>query len=268
MLIRSAACMLLTVATASVAQFSPSSTRIYGTSDRDIPTPLHSTKTSSDAGALQQFVEFVQASGVSGWKGMTAGGTITLGGQTQSLPAHLYLRDSTASRLDIEKSGGMDSMIFSGDAGVSKTLSQKRISVSSDLARLGFVAFPRLLSADYPSSTSILTDGGTVNISGASLHRITLDDPATDTTGNIWKTVDLYFDPATNHLVQGVSFVHLSPSDAALYMVETSYDDYRTEGQITLPHRITQSLNGNIAWTLQLEQLDLTSVPPVSTFSF
>lgn len=193
---------------------------------------------------------------------------MSLAGQTQSFPAHLYLRDSTVSRLDIEKPDGMDSMIFSGDAGVSKTASQKRLSVSSDLTRLGIVAFPRVLSADYPASNSVLTDGGMVRIGSTSLHRIILDDPATDVTGNTWKTVDLYFEPATNHLVESVSFVHLSPSDAALYMVETSYEDYRTDGPVTLPHRITQSLNGNIAWTLQLDKLDLTSIPAVFLFSF
>lgn len=268
MFIRGAVCILLTVVTTiAVAQIGPSSFRIYGVTDRDIPTPQHSAKTISDSGALQQFIDFVRVSQVSGWKGMTAKGTITYSGDVQPYPAHLYLRDNAASRLDVEKSEGMESMLFVGNTGELKR-PKNRLRVSSDLSQLGLVAFPRILSPDYPTKNSVLTDHGIVRVGNISLHRISLDDPATDATGNAWKTVDLYFDTATNYLVQSVSFVHLSSSDAARYMVETSYEDYRDENSITLPHRIVRSMNGNTEWTLQLDQLDLTAIPAPSTFSF
>ncbi len=268
MFVRNAVGILLTVVTTiAVAQIDPASSRIYGPTDRDIPTPQHSIKTISDISALQQFVDFVRVSRVSGWKGLTAKGTITFSADIQSYPAHLYLRDSTASRLDVDKSEGIASTVFAGSTGAFKG-PNSRLHVSSDLSQLGLVVFPRLLSPDYPTKNSILADHGVVRVGNISLHRISLDDPAIDATGDAWKTIDLYFDPTTNYLVESVSFVHLSSSDAARYMVETSYEDYRDDNSINLPHRIVQSLNGNIEWTLQLDQLDLTAVPAGSIFSF
>lgn len=262
-----ASILLMAVTTIAVGQIDPSPFRVYGTTDRDIPTPHHSAKTISDPGALQQFIDFVRVSRVSGWKGMTAKGTITYSGDVQPYPAHIYLRDSTASRLDVEKPDGMESMVFAGNTGGFKK-PKSRLLASSELSQLGLVAFPRVLSPGYPTKNSVLTDHGTVRVENAFLHRISLDDPATDAAGNPWNTIDLYFDPTTNYLVESVSFIHLSSSDAARYMVETSYGDYRDENSITLPHRIVQSLNGNTEWTLQLDQLDLTAIPVSSTFSF
>ena len=268
MFVRGVTGILLTVVTTiAAAQIDPSSFRIYGATDRDIPTPQHSTKTISDASALQQFIDFVRVSRVSGWRGMTAKGTITYSDDVQSYPAHLYLRDNAASRLDVEKLEGIESMVFAGNTGGFKK-PKSRFLASSDLSQLGLVAFPRILSPDHPAKNSVLTDHGIVRVENVFLHRISLDDPATDATGDPWKTIDLYFDPTTNYLVESVSFVHLSSSDAARYMVETSYEDYRDENSITLPHRIVQSLNGNTEWTLQLNQLDLTAIPASSTFSF
>ena len=269
MLIRIAASFLLVSAALSAsAQSSPSSFRIYGAADHDTPTPTHSTKTGSDPGALQQFVEFVKASGVAGWKGMTAQGTISYSGGTQSFPARLYLRDSTATRLDVDRSDGTDSIILSGNLGVFRGSDKKRFPFSSDFAQLGIATFSRILSPDYPTINSILTDRGIVAIGGASLHRISLDDPATDVTGSAWKTIDLYFDPTTNYLSKSTSFLRLSSADAALYMVSISYEDYRKDGIAILPHRIVYSLNGNVNWTLQLDTIDLSSIPALSSFSF
>jgi len=259
---------LVSAAISSSAQFNPSNFRIYGTADRDIPTPTHSAKVGSDPSALQQFIEFMKASGVSGWKGMTAQGMISYEGGAQSLPARLYLRDSTATRLDVDRPGGTDSMILRENLGVFKSSDQKRISFSSDFAQFGIAIFSRLLSPDYPTGNSVLTDRGIVTIGGASLRRISLDDPATDVTGSAWKSIDLYFDPATNYLSKSTSFIRLSSADAAFYMVSVTYEDYRKDGNTTLPHRIVHSLNGNIDWTYQIDTIDLSSIPDLSSFSF
>ena len=107
-----------------------------------------------------------------------------------------------------------------------------------------------------------------MTIGGTTLHRVTLDDGATDNTGNPWKTVDLYFEPKSGQLIESVAMVHLSTANAGRYTLETTYGDYRTAGLLTLPHTYTQSLNGQPQWTLTLDNIDTSTVPDASLFNF
>jgi hypothetical protein len=256
------------LSTTLLAQSLGGPARVYGPNDSDVPTPIHSLKTASDPGALQSVIDFVRMAGVSNWTGLSATGTITFAGSPDESQAKLNILGSTQYRLDVERALGQESTVFRGARGEFVSAAGTRTSISSDIAILGLVAFPRLLSPDYPRPTSNLSDQGDVSIGGRTLHRITLDDPATDATGNSWKTVDLYFDPNTKQLVESVAFVHLSTADAALYTLETTYSDYRSVGGATLPYLYTQSLNGNLQWTLQLNTIDLSTTPVASLFSF
>jgi hypothetical protein len=260
--------LLLLVGTTISAQSMNNPGRVYGTSDQDIPTPVHSLKTASDPGAIQAVIDFVRMTGVAGWTGMTATGTMTSGGSDNSETAELNVLKSRRYRLDVETSSGKESTVYSGSRGVFLSAKGVRSSISSDIAALGLLAYPRLLSPDYPRKTTILTDQGDVSIGGRMLHRITLDDPAEDGTGNAWKTVDDYFDSKTKQLVESVAFVHLSTADAALYTIETTYADYRTVGSATLPYLYSQSLNGNLQWTLQLNTVSLNVTPEASLFAY
>ncbi len=123
---------------------------MYGTGDRDLPTPKHLTKPATDASALQKVLAFVKASGVTGWKGFTADGTITFTGDPASYTAHVAALGSDRYRLDVEKPDGKESTIFNGGAGLFISAKGALSSISSDLAALGLFALPRLLSADYP----------------------------------------------------------------------------------------------------------------------
>lgn len=242
--------------------------RVYGPSDGDIPTPVHSTKPVSDVNAIQAVIDFVAMTNISGWTGMTGSGTITFDNRSgESDPAHLEVRGSSGSRLEVQGSAGQVTTIFHGQRGAFISASGTRTSVSSDIAALGLLSFPRLLTPGYPRKTTVLTDQGNVTINGKALHRITFDDPSTDSTGSLWRTVDLYFDPSTKQLSESVAFVHLSSADPSLYTVETTYSDYRTVGNITLPYQYSQSLNGNLQWTLQLNTIVL-SAPDKSLFFF
>ncbi len=260
--------LLASAATLAIAQTPHHFTRVYGTSDRDIPTPAHTTKALTDAVALQKIVDFVKMSGVASWKGLTADGTITYAGDPAAYPAHIAVLGIGHYRLDATRAEGKQSTVFNGSQGVFLSAKGTPSSVSSDISTLGLLAFPRLLSPEYPTPKSILTDQGAATIGGKPLNRITLDDPALDSNAMPWKTEDLYFDPATGRLVESVALVHLSTSDAALYMLETSYGDYRTVNGVTLPYTYTQSLNGQLSWTLSLTTLDSQVTPSPSVFAY
>ena len=254
--------------TSVLAQVAPGPTRIWGTADKDIPTPMHSTKTQSDTAAIQELIDLVKAIGLTGWKGMVATGTVTIAGDTTPHAAQLSVLGGTQYRLDVTRDAGTESTILNGDQGIFLAADGTRSSISSDIAALGLISIPRLLATSYPALSTILTDRGTLTVSGSTLHRITLDDPSTDGTGNPWKTIDFYFDPATGRLTESVANVHLSTKDAALYILTTTYGDYRGAGLATLPYTYTQSLNGQLQWTLSLSSIDTATVPSPTIFTF
>lgn len=253
--------------TAATAQTPQRFSRIYGTSDLDVPTPVHSTKTVSDSTAIQRVIDFVKLSGVSGWKGLTAEGTIKYASGSE-YPAHLAVLGMDHYRLDIDRAEGKQSTVVTGVTGMFLPAQGKPAATSSDINALGLIAFVRLLSSQYPNAKSIWTDQGLTTIGGKVLSRVTLDDPATDATGNPWKTEELFFDPGTGRLVMSTAVVHLNSSDPALYMLATSYDDYRTVNGITLPYSYTQSLNGQTSWALSLTTIDLQAIPTPALFNY
>ena len=252
----------------ALAQTAPGPTRIYGLNDKDVPTPVHSKKAQSDGTGIQALIDFVKATGLTEWKGAVATGTMTFAGDTVAHAAKLSMLGGDNFRLDVTRDAGTESTIYQGARGIFIAAGGARSSVSSDIASLGLLSFPRLLTASYPQKSTLIADGGAVTIGGATLHRITLDDAATDVDGNPWKTVDLYFEPKSGRLIENVATVHLSTADAALYTLETTYSDYRKVGPLALPQTYTQSLNGQLLWTLTLDTLDTSTLPDASLFNF
>ena len=259
--------VLLSAAAVALAQAPRGFTRIYGAGDRDLPTPAHTAKAATDSAALQAVLGFVKASGVQGWQGMTAQGTLTLASGSASYPARLSVLGSQLYRLDVDRDEGKQSTVLHGAMpGVFLSATGKLGSISSDIGALGLFSYPRLLSSAYPTAKSILTTQGTVTVGGKPLFRVTADDP--DNSGKGWVTEDLYFDPVTGLLAKSAALIHLSTADAALTMIETDYTDYRQVNGATLPHTIARSLNGQPSWTLALTQIDTQTPPAPSVFSY
>ena len=264
----SAVVLGIACAATSCAQLAPGPTRIYGTTDKDLPTPTHSAKTQSDEGAIQVLSDLVRATGALEWKGMTATGTIMFPGDSGSHAAKLSVLNGSLYRLDVTRDAGIDSTIFNGSQALFIRADGVRKPISSDVAALGLISLLRLLASGYPASSTILTDQGIITVATATLHRVTLDDPSVDGTGNPWKTIDLYSDPKTGHLIESVATVHISTADRSLYTLDTIYADYRTAGLLQLPYTYTQNLNGQLQWTLTLNNINMSMLPDVSVFNF
>ena len=259
--------LLLSAAPLALAQTPRNFTRVYGAGDRDLPTPAHAAKAATDGTALQTLLGFVKATGVRGWQGMTAEGTITLAGKGAAYPARISVLGGDSFRMDVDRDEGKQSTVLHG-AGPSVFLSAtgKLGSISPDVGTLGLFAYPRLLSSTYPTAKSILTNQGSATVGSKPLVRVTVEDP--DASGKGWVTEDLYFDPATGLLAKSAALVHLSTADAALYMVETDYSDYRSVNGVTLPYAVSTSLNGQPSWTLMLTKIDTQTPPAPSVFSY
>lgn len=76
-LVRDAACFRLSHSLNLPGQIPERFTRIHGDTDSGIETPSRSQNTQSDVAALKEVLSFVSMTGVRGWQGMTATGTVT-----------------------------------------------------------------------------------------------------------------------------------------------------------------------------------------------
>jgi hypothetical protein len=215
-------------------------------------------------------VDFIQATKLTGWNGMTASGSIVFSCNSATYPSTVSVLGGTMYRLDVVRTSGTESTIFVGANGLFLSVDGKRSFLSSDLGTAGLVAFPRVLAAGYPAASPVVTDRGSAVINGTTLRHITLDDRSLDGTGSPWKTTDLYLDSSTGYLMQSVSPVHLSTADRTVYMLETTYANYQPAGgtKAMLPFTISQSLNGQLQWTLSLSQANIATPPSPTTFHY
>ena len=218
---------------------------------------------------MQQLAGFMKATNLSGWKGMVASGTITIAGDPVPCPAQLSIAGGNSYRLDVEKPDGTESTIVNGTQGVFAAPQRQSEAMSSDTAFGGLLALPRVLASGYPFATSSVLDEGLMSNGGMSLHRITLDDAASlSDSCSPWKTVDLYFDPATNLLVSTAINGRLSSDDRACYFLLTTYGDYQTVAGASFPFSISQSLNGQPQWDLKLTSATFSAPSDNSIFTF
>lgn len=244
-------------------------TRVYGESDSEIPLPVHPDRKGQDASAIQQLAGFMKVTNLSGWKGLIATGTITIAGDPTPYPAHFSIAGGNSYRLDVEKPDGIDSTIVNGRQGVFAAPQRQSRAMSSDTAFGGLLALPRVLASGYPFATTSVLDEGLVNNGGVSLHRITLDDAAAlSDSCSPWKTVDLYFDPATNLLVSSAINGRLGSDDRACYFLLTTYGDYQAVAGASFPFSISQSMNGQPQWELKLTSVTFSAPSDTSIFNF
>lgn len=247
-------------------------TRVRGPEDSGIPLPMVAiTTTQKDPSALQEIIDYLNAVGLTDWKGMQATGVYLLS-NGDSGTASLSIAGSDQERLDLTTSTATMSMRIDGRFGATIRADGKRSPMPQSTAKIGIVAFPRLFSANLATAVSAVIDQGQVNIDGVTLRRITVEEPVLVNgvliEPNAPSVTDLYFDPSSHLLRISASLAQLDPTDREQYLVVIRYGDYQSSGTTLLPHSIGQTLNGQQQWVLNLTQIDLKSPADPSYFQF
>ena len=232
-----------------------------------------------DAGALAEVQAYRNAISLGSWMDMQGTGQFTstatdsTGGKNPH-NATLWIRDHHGYRLDIQKPNGTSSLRMDGSYGVVQHADGRMRSMDARDAVAGLLAFPALMEATFPASTVMLIDQGPATVDGTTLHRITVEkpwpgDPVDAATGNPLTTVtDLYFSPQTHLLMKSsLSVLGSQPSPEQMLEVVT-YGSYSAANGMLLPHSYRQTLNGQILWTLELNQIHLNQGLPQSDFYF
>ena len=255
-------------------------TQIAGNTDQGIVLPQSVPLVSrQDAGALAEIRAYRNAISLGAWVDMQGTGQLTstatdsTGGKNPH-NATLWIRDHHGYRLDVQKPNGTSSLRMDAQYGVVQHANGNVRSMDARDAVAGLLAFPALMEANFPVSDVMLIDQGPATVDGAALHRITVEkpwpgDPVDAATGNPLTTVtDLYFNPQT-HLLMKSALAVLGSQPSPEQMLEVvTYGGYSAANGMLLPHSYRQTLNGQILWTLELNQIHLNQGLPQSDFHF
>jgi hypothetical protein len=260
--------------------------RIYGPADADVVTPAMTGPLGQyDPGALSEMIDHLKAvSGTTAWSDMQAMGEITYPGSAQTNAATLSILNIDRFRLDVTTPQGLTSTRIAGRMGAMQTASGNKLYLPEATAALGLIAFPRLRAMTFSDGNSSLIDDGLAMVGGKQLHRVTLVYPlyrprtvvVTTAAANsaaspspVKKLAeDLYFDPATHLLIKSVDVVLLPGPNNQRFVRCTTYGDYREVKGSQIPFQISQSLNGQMEWVLQLSSVSLGVGLKTATFVF
>lgn len=186
--------------------------------------------------------------------------------------ATLWLR-TQGYRLDVQIAKGTRSMRLDGAYGAVQHADGQVKAMDARDAVTGVLAFPMLMEVGFPAASVMLIDQGMVTVDGSTLHRISIESPwpgnLVDASGNPLTTVtDLYFDPQTHLLIKSAYATVGSKATSERYLCVITYGDYQAVNGMQIPFLYQESLNGQLLWTLQLNQVQLNQGLSQSEFQF
>lgn len=255
----------------TMAQSDP--TRVVGGADQGLPLPEEPlVSTTLDPTALDTIVGFVKATNGAKWSGIQANGNLTDAISSAPNPAALTISGDIGFRLDVTLPSGEQSTRIYGDYGEIREANGFTHTLPFRTARMGLIAFPRLLDSTFPDAQTTILNRGIVTIGSTMLHRITVQEPAPSwdpaPTSVSTSVVDLYFDPVTNLLAKSAALVQLDPMDRERYFEVITYGNYKTVNGILMPFFYSQTLNGQPQWSIQLTNAQQESSLDSSYFQF
>jgi hypothetical protein len=255
-------------------------TRVYGPTDRDVAIPSATGVFGHvDSAASAEIIAHIKAVGAPTWHDMSATGKITYpdGDRAEIDDATLSILNSDSYRLDVKTPQGTRSTRLLGGFGAIQESDGTKDFLLPSTAAQGLAAFPQLRVATFPTNQTSIYDKGTLTVDGKALHRLAVERPlGSVAVGDYSPTrkhtppdilTDLYFDPTSHLLSKSVASIRLSGSRSEFVQCVT-YDDYQQIDNSLIPLRLTQSLNGQVQWVLQLDHVELNTGLKQADFHF
>lgn len=225
-----------------------------------------------DADALKEVTVHLAATGAAPWKGMQGTGVIVYAQEKTSYPATLSMLGTDRFRLDAQTSKGETSIRINGLVGKIGGPGGTPFTMPPDTAAAGIFPFQMVRAAHFPGKRTTLVDHEPVTANGTQLHRISVErptigsNPATKSAQTI--AIDFYFDPLTNLLVKSASFQAAADGHSASFLRVVTYSDYRRVGTSMIPFHYSESMDGELYWTLRLTDVQLNPTFDTTYFQF
>jgi len=120
--------------------------------------------------------------------------------------------------------------------------------------------------------TMTVIDAGLVPFNGSQAHQVRIQQSlSSDPTGHLSKlsTQDYFFDPTTLSILQTKDFVHPDNDSRNRSFVHTvDFTNYTTVNGLNVPFSITETVDGQWHWRIQLTSIAFNSGLTTSDFSF
>jgi hypothetical protein len=250
---------------------SPFFSRVAYGADPEFPLPkttgVFGTR---DNSALLEITAFLRATSGASWQSLDATGTLMFP-DGDSHQAELHLKGAYNTRLDITMETGIRSFRVTRSSGVFRDERGNGGTLQAATSATELVAFPRIWTDALSSQRISLFDHGTFASNGHTFHRLTIEyalspsgykgfDPAAAT--------DLYFDPTSHLLLYSVDAAVFNEQPNMISTRITEYNNYQAVNGILIPTLISEVLDGQPQWVMQLNTITTNTLSPDSTFSF
>jgi hypothetical protein len=245
-------------------------TRVYGTEDRNIPFPSTSIPLGDSAQAANLLQAYLQAVGAAQWQGVSATGTMTYAGN-EAAPegsATLTITREGSTRLDVTNSKGTTSLRIRGAGGAFQDIKGTRHRLPIVNASAGLFAYPFLLSQASQKTQGLSLAAGTLQLDGRLFNRLSVGRPAAAGSAAAQNSEDIYLSSDTNLPYKSAAFVGSVDGSLQRYLKVITYEDYRQVDGVEIPFRYIETINGQRAWTLQLEEAQPVTTTDESYFTF
>ncbi|MGH9607450.1 MAG: hypothetical protein ACRD3N_17310 [Terracidiphilus sp.] len=254
----------------------PPKRMIFGQYDQAFTFPrMVGVPGQKDSVALNAVQLYLGASSHGEWPGFDATGIMVVGTgeQKSEIPATLTIEPGGLYRLDLTTPYGIRSERVEGATGAMRSEDGKTVPLPALAVASGIIPLPSTLADAATDARDSLIDGGTVEVEGARLHKITFIRPLFPESGNSQPPApplitDFFFDSTSHLLIKSVDAVLLSPNSAAHHLRVIAYDDYRPVSGIIIPFRYTETVDGRLAWSLQFTNVTAGSNHGAEYFRF
>jgi|GEM_PF-3816834 len=259
----------------SIAQM-PSKRMIFGQHDQAFTFPrMAGVPGEKDSVALNAVQLYLAVSSHSEWPGFDATGTMVVGTGEQKLelPATLAVESGGRYRLDLRTQYGIRSERVDGATGTIQSEEGNTVQLPALTVASGMIPLPSTLANSATDIRDSLIDGGMVEVESDRLHKITFVRPLFSKSRNAQPSApplitDFFFDSKSHLLIKSVDAIILTPNSSARHLRVITYGDYRQVSGATIPFRYTETVDGRLAWSLQLTNVTVGSNHGAEYFRF
>jgi hypothetical protein len=194
-------------------------------------------------------------------------GTLTSGsGNTeQHYPVTIAIDHGSRFRMDIQEPDGLHTLRISGADGKTKQ-GEKTTQEVEDVEFVNPLGAPSLLAEISKRSDAAVIDDGIFTVDNHSMEKVTVTLFQTRYGGPV--AASFYFD-STTHMLEKAAFIEHSAGNRSLKsLLVIAYGDYRTEQSVLIPHKYTETMNGQVVGTVTVTSASITGRHEGSYFSF